>query len=96
MTLEDFVNELASHEFAHLLHLRVTKQALFTNALAISILESKPALDRKLTSQELVFLSTLILKLNAGNFTVRDFEAVAVLQRARWITPALFLSALGL
>ena len=96
MALEDFVNELASHEFAHLLHLRVTKPGLVSNSLAISILESEPALDRVLTSEELGFLSTLIAELNAGNFTARDFEAVAVLQRSRWITPAQFLAVLGL
>lgn len=96
MALEDFVDEVASHQFADLLHFRVTQPVLVTNALAISILESQPALNRTLTSEELGFLSTLIAELNAGNFTARDFEAASRLLEANWITQAQFLAVLGL
>lgn len=96
MALEDFVNELASHQFADLLHFHVSQPTRVTGALARSILESRPAMNRTLTTAERGFLSTLVAELNAGNFTVRDFEAAARLLEANWITQAQFRAVLGL
>ena len=95
-TIEEFVDELASHQFADLLLLRIEDPALVTNARAIAILESAPALNRPLTSQELGWLSTLITKLTAGDFTFRKFEGTMRMLEAEWITVAEFKVVLGL
>lgn len=102
MALADFVNEVATHQFSDLLHFRVTQPALVDNALAISILESQPALGRPLTGLEIGYLATLIANINAptpppaGTFTMRSYEAAARLMAADWITQAQFLAVLGL
>jgi len=94
MALEDFIHELPSHQLADLVHFRVTKPGIITNAIAISILEGSEFLNRTMTSQELGWLGELVSGLSAGDFSIRDFEAAARLFE-KGITKAQFLALLG-
>ncbi len=96
MAIEDFILELPSHQFTDLLHFRMTQPSVVTNAKAIAVLESVDALDRTLTTEELGWLSDLITKLNAGDFTARDFEAASRMLENNWATPAEFKALLGI
>ena len=95
MALVNYVAMLASHEFAGLLHYRITQPTLYTNAFAISVLESEPALNRTLTAQELTWLGELITGLDNADFTANDFEKGSIMLKSQWITPARFLEGLG-
>ena len=96
MAIEDFILELPSHQFTDLIHFRMTQPGLVTNAKAIAVLESVHALNRTLTSEELGWLGDLVTKLNAGDFTARDFEAASRMFETFWITSAEFKALLGL